>query len=94
MVRTSIVECWSLSNIDQSPDASVALLDLGTQPHIYALPGCILVHTSTGVYTLDPVTLTPMPCKMLQAGDIDSDSEDDSIDNVFPDLSLTLLTVL
>ena len=94
------MECWSLSNIDQSPDASVTLLNSGTQPCIYALPGCILVHTSAGVYTLDPIALTPMPCKMLQAGDIDSISEDDSVRDGISrpqfnvvDCTLTILSV-
>ena len=100
MVRNSILECWSLSNIDQSPDASVTLLNSGTQPCIYALPGCIFVHTSAGVYTLDPIALTPMSCKMLQAGDIDSISEDDSVNDGISrpqfnvvDCTLTILSV-
>ena len=43
-IRTSIVECCSLSNIDQSPDhdASVALLDLVTH---YLLPGSYYTNT-------------------------------------------------
>ena len=84
LVRTSILECWSLSNIDQSPDASVTLLDLGTHPHIYPLPGCLVVPTNVGVYILDPITLAPLPCKMLQARDDGPHSEDDSIDDSIP----------
>ena len=74
------MERWSLSNIDQSPDVAVSLLDLGTHPHIYPIPGCIIVHTTAGLYIMDPITLTPMPCKMLQARDVDPHSEDDGID--------------
>ena len=75
LIRISIVECWGLLNIDQSPDASITLLNSGTQPCIYAFPGCILFDTGTDVYTLDPITLISMPCKMLQTGDIDSNSD-------------------
>ena len=78
------MERWSLSNIDQSPDASVALLDLGAHPHICPIPGCIIVHTTAGLYILDPITLTPMPCKLPQARDVDPHSEDDGIDGNTP----------
>ena len=92
------MECWSLSNIDQSPDAFVSLLILGTHPHIYPLPGCILVHTSTGVYALDPITLTPMTCKMLRARDGNSDDKDEGIDDGIPrpqfDIANCTLTIL
>ena len=71
------MEWWSLSTIDQSPEASFALLDSGTHPYIYPLPGCFIVPTSAGIYILDPITLTLLPCKMLQAGDKDSHSEGD-----------------
>lgn len=74
------MERWSLANIEQSPDVAVSLLDLGTHPHIYPIPGCIIVHTTAGLYIMDPITLTPMPCKMLQARDVDPHSEDDGID--------------
>ena len=78
------MECWSLSNINQSPDASVTLLDLGTHPYIYPLPGCLVIPTNVGVYILDPTTLTPLPCKMLQARDDDPHSEYDGIDDSIP----------
>ena len=95
LARTSVVECWSLSTIGQLPDASVALLDLETHPCIYPLPGCILAHTSTGVYILDPITLIPMPCKMLQARDSDpSSDDDDSIPRPQFDIANCTLTVL
>ena len=94
------MECCSLSTIDQSPEASFTLLDLGTRPCIYPLPGCLIAHTSAGVYILDPVTLTPMPCKMLQTRDNASHSEDDSIDDSIPrpqfvigNCTLTILSV-
>lgn len=74
------MERWSLANIEQSPNVAVSLLDLGTHPHIYPIPGCIIVHTTAGLYIMDPITLTPMPCKMLQARDVDPHSEDDGID--------------
>ena len=78
------MERWSLSNIEQSPDVAVSLLDLGTHPHIYPIPGCIIVHTTAGLYILDPITLTPMPYKMLQARDVGPHSEDDGTDGNTP----------
>ena len=92
LARTTVVECWSLSNIDQSPDASFALLDLGKNPCMYPLPGCLLVPTSTGIYILDLITLTPIPCKMLQTT-TDSD-EDDGIPRPQFDVSNCTLTIL
>ena len=89
------MECWSLSTIDQSPDAAFTLQDLGTHPCIYPLPGCLIVPTSTGIYVLDPVTLTPIPCKMLQTGDTDSHSEDgDGIPRPQFDVGNCTLTIL
>ena len=48
---------------------------------------------------LYPVTLIPVPCKMLQAGDIDSNSEDNNVDDIprsqfhIADCTLTILSV-
>ena len=100
LIRISIVECWSLFNIDRSPDASITLLNSGTQPCIYAFPGYIYVlfDIGTDVYTLDPITLISMPCKTLYTGDIDSNS---NINNDIPrlqfniiDCTLTILSAL
>ena len=88
------MKCWSLSNIDQSPDASVTLLDLGLQPKIYALPGCVLAHTTAGVYLLDPITLVPMPYKMLQPGDSNAHSENDGVPKPQFDIADCTLNIL
>ena len=84
--------------IDQSPDASSALLDLGKHPRIYPLPGCLIVPTSAGIYILDPIILTPLPCKMLQAEDSDSHNEGyetlDSIPRPQFDVGNCTLTIL
>ena len=90
------MECWSLSTIGQLPDASVALLDSGAHPRIYPLPGCLIIPTDFGIYILDPVTLTPIPCKMLQAQDSNSHSEDDGTPRPqfdIADCSLKILSV-
>ena len=89
---TTTIECLRLSAVHQSPDASCVMF--GTQPHIHALPGCIVVHTTAGIYTLDPVTLTPMPCKMLQTSDTSSNSEDGGIPRPQFDIINCTLTIL
>ena len=86
------MESWSLSTIDQSPGASVTLLDLGTNPCIYPLPGCLMVSTSTGIYILDLITLTLIPCKMLQA--TTDSGEDDGIPRPQFDVGNCHLTIL
>ena len=89
---TTMIECLRLPAVHQSPDASCMMF--GTQPHIHALPGCIIVHTTAGIYTLDPVTLTPMPCKMLQTSDASSNSEDGGIPRPQFDIINCTLTIL
>ena len=37
---------------------------LGTQAQLFSLPGCLLVHMTSGVYLIDPVLLTPMHCEL------------------------------
>ncbi|XP_065916020.1 uncharacterized protein [Dysidea avara] len=59
---TSIVQSWILSKISKSPMESIVIL--GTQPQLFSLPGCLLVHTTSGVYLLDPISLTPMSCEL------------------------------
>ena len=66
----------------------------GTQPHIHTLPGCLVVCTTAGVYILDPITLTPMPCKMLQTRDSNSHREDDGIPRPQFDIANCVLTIL
>jgi len=66
----------------------------GTQPHIHPLPGCLIVHTTAGVYTLDPIALTPMPCKMLQESDSNPHNEDDGIPRPQFDIANCTVTVL
>ena len=66
----------------------------GIQPCVYALPGCTAVHTTAGVYMLDPTALTPMPCKMLQARDSNSPSEDSGIPRPQFDIANCILTIL
>jgi len=50
-----------------------------------------MVHTTVGVYTLDPTTLTPMPCKMLWEK---NSSEADGIPRPQFDIANCILTVL
>ena len=88
----STIECLSLPSVNQSPGAS--LIMFGTEPSIHALPGCLVVRTMAGVYILDPVTLTPMPCKMLQTRDSDSHREDDGIPRPQFDIANCTLTIL
>ena len=57
-----IVQSWTLSTIKQSPLESIIML--GTQPQLFSLPGCLLVRTTSGVYLLDPISLTPMSCEL------------------------------
>jgi len=66
----------------------------GTQPRIHPLPGCLIVHTTAGVYTLDPITLTPMPCKMLQASNSNPHNEDDGIPRPQFDIANCTVTIL
>ena len=86
------MECWSVSTIDQSPDNSIVLL--GTKLCIHPLPGCMIVHTTAGVYTLDPVTLALMPCKMLHPRDTATHSEEDGIPRPQFDIANCILTIL
>ena len=58
----SIVQSWTLSNIDDSPKESIVML--GTKLQLFSLPGCLVVHTTSGVYLLDPISLTPMSCEL------------------------------
>ena len=37
---------------------------LGTGLQLHSLPGCLLVRTTSGVYLLDPISLTPMACEL------------------------------
>ena len=89
---TSTIECLRLPSVDQSPDTSIIMF--GTQPHIHTLPGCIIIHTTAGIYTLDPVTLTPMPCKMVQTRGSNSHSEDDGIPRPQFDVANCTVTIL
>jgi len=57
-----VVQSWTLSTIKQSPLESIIML--GTQPQLFSLPGCLLVRTTSGVYLLDPISLTPMSCEL------------------------------
>ena len=41
----------------------------GTEPQLFSLPGCLLVHTTSGVYLLDPISLTPMTCELPSSSD-------------------------
>ncbi|XP_065915005.1 uncharacterized protein [Dysidea avara] len=59
---TSIVQSWTLSTMDKLSEESIIML--GTQPRLFSLPGCLLVHTTSGVYLLDPISLTPMSCEL------------------------------
>ncbi|XP_065914704.1 uncharacterized protein [Dysidea avara] len=61
---TSVVQSWTLSTLDndESPQESIAML--GTGPQLFSLPGCLLVHTTSGVYLLDPISLTLMSCEL------------------------------
>ncbi|XP_065914709.1 uncharacterized protein [Dysidea avara] len=58
----SVVQSWILSTIHKSPEESIIML--GTGPQLFSLPGCLLVHTTSGVYLLDPISLTPMLCEL------------------------------
>ena len=86
---TSTIKCLGLPAVKQSTDASIIMF--GIQPRIHALPGCTMVHTTAGVYTLDPTTLTPMPCKMLRARD---SNEADGIPRPQFDIANCILIVL
>ena len=82
-----------MPSVNRSADQFSVVL-FGTQPHIHTLPGCTIVHTTAGVYTLDPITLTPMSCKMLQTQDGNSHSEDDGIPRPQFDIANCILTIL
>ena len=88
----STIECLRVPSVNQSPDAS--LIMFGTEPCIHALPGCLVVRTMAGIYILDPITLTPMPCKMLQAGHSNSHRDDDGIPRPQFDVANCTLTIL
>ena len=75
-----------------SLDTSIVIF--GTEPRVYALPGCTVVHTTAGVYMLDPTTLTPLPCKMPQARDSNSRSEYDGIPRPQFYIANCILTIL
>ena len=51
-----------------------------------------MVHTTAGVYTLNPTTLTPMPYKLLQ--EKNSSEADDGIPRPQFDIANCILTVL
>ena len=50
----------------------------GTEAKLHSLPGCLLVHTTAGVYLLDPISLTPMLCKLPSRSSSSRGEEDPS----------------
>ena len=90
---TSTIESHRFAGGNRS-SIDTSIIIFGTEPRVYALPGCTVVHTTAGVYMLDPTTLTPLPCKMLQARDNISRSEDDGIPRPQFDIANCILTIL
>ena len=90
---TSTIESHSLPGGNRSSN-NITIIIFGTQPRLYALPGCMIAHSTAGVYMLDPTTLTPMPCKMLQARDNNSRSDDGGIPRPQFDIVDCILTIL
>ena len=90
---TSTIESHSLLGGNRSSN-NITIIIFGTQPRLYALPGCMIAHSTAGVYMLDPTTLTPMPCKMLEARDNNSRSDDGGIPSPQFDIVDCILTIL
>ena len=90
---TSTIESHRLAGGTRS-SIDTTFIMFGIQPRVYALPGCTAVHTTAGVCTLHPTTLTPMPCKMLQARDSNSHNKDGGIPRPQFDIANYILTIL
>ena len=90
---TSTIESHSLPGGNRSSN-NITIVIFGTQPCLYALPGCMIAHSTAGVYMLDPTTLTPMPCKMLQVRDNNSRSDNGGIPRPQFDIVDCILTIL